>query len=181
VPPCGGPAFASFAPMARTRTSSRIGAALTASALASSVALALVLPGAAAAPVDQPPAKIEPRKGTYGGKTKQRSVEGSARRIELRVNAKGTRIELTVEPTVARDFCIAPPTFVVDGVTPTTRVKRGRFGFSHTFVGSRIDRITGTFVAPDEIEGEALYHFAASDAGLCSAGTTKVRFSAKKR
>jgi hypothetical protein len=70
---------------------------------------------------------------------------------------------------------------VLDGVPVSTKLRRGRFGFSRTFVGSRIDRITGRFVASSEIEGEALYNFAGSDAGLCAAGATKVRFSAKRR
>jgi hypothetical protein len=168
--------------MPRTRRSSRITVATAAAILASALALDFSLSFAGAAPkADVGPAKIEPRKGTYRGKTAQRSVESSVRVIELKVNRRRTRIELTVEPTVARDFCIAPPVFVLDGEPATTRLRRGRFGFSRTFGGSRIDRIEGRFVASDEIEGEAIYHFAASDGGLCAAGSTKIRFSAKRR
>jgi hypothetical protein len=162
--------------------SPRIAVAVAAATLVSALALGALQPVAGAAP--QPgggTGKIEPRKGTYRGKTAQRSVARSARTIEFDLNRKGTRIELTVEPTVARDFCIAPPVFVVDGETASARLKRGRFGFSRTFVGSRFDRIKGRFIAPEEIEGEAVYNFAGSDAGLCAAGTTKVRFSAKRR
>ena len=162
--------------------SPRIAVAVAAATLASALALGALQPVAGAAPqTGGGTGKVEPRKGTYRGKTKQRSVESSARTIEFEVNRKRTRIELTLEPTVARDFCIAPPVFVLDGVPTSARLKRGRFGFSRTFVGSRIDRIKGRFVAPEEIEGEAVYNFAGSDAGLCAAGATKVRFSAKRR
>ncbi len=168
--------------MARTRRSSRTGVVSTAATLASALALGPFLPAAGAAPeATGGQGEVQPQKGTYRGKTQQQSVESSVRVIELKVNRKRTRIELTVEPAVARDFCIAPPVFVLDGAPVSTRLKRGRFGFARTFVGSRIDRIRGRFVAPGEIEGEAIYHFAASDAGLCGAGSTKVRFSAKRR
>lgn len=170
--------------MPRTRTVSRIGGALAAAALASALAPALSSSAAGAAPAGEgaeASAPVTPQKGTYRGKTAQRSVQSSARTIELKVNRKHTRIELTLEPVVARGFCIAPPVFVVDGDVPSTRLRRGRFTFERTFVGSRVDRISGRFVAPGEIEGEATYNFAGSDAGLCSAGATSVRFSAKRR
>jgi hypothetical protein len=160
----------------------RIALAVAAATLVSALALDALQPLAGAAPKSPAGAgKIEPRKGTYRGRTEQRAVASSARAIELDVNRKRTRIELIVEPTVARDFCIASPVFVLDGVPVSARLKRGRFGFSRTFVGSRFDRITGRFVSPEEIEGEAVYNFAGSDAGLCSPGATKVRFSAKRR
>ena len=36
-------------------------------------------------------------------------------------------------------------------------------------------------MTPDKIEGEIVYRFNASDAGLCVAGTTRTKFSAKRR
>jgi len=148
--------------------------ALPIAGLLAALALLLIPAGAGAAP-------IEPKKGTYRGKTKQERVADSARRIELKLNAKKTRITLTAEPAVARNFCISPPVFLLDQPSVTTKLKRGRFGFSRTFVGSKINRIRGTFVTPEKIEGEAIYHFEDSDAGLCSAGRTKIRFTATKK
>ena len=138
------------------------------------IALTLPVAGAGAAP-------IEPQKGTYRGNTKQKSVLKSARVIELKVNRKHTRITLTREPAVARNFCISPPVFLLDETTVTAKLKRGRFAFVRTFFGSKMNRIRGRFVAPDTIEGEAIYHFQDSDAGLCSEGKTKVRFTAERK
>lgn len=151
----------------------KAGPPLAAAGLVVALALALIPAGAGAAP-------IEPQKGTYRGKTKQESVTKSARRIEFKVNKKKTRITLTLEPAVGRNFCISPPVFTIEGPVKA-KLKRGRFGFVRTFSGSRFNRIRGRFVAPDKIEGEAIYYFDESDAGLCSAGRTKVRFIAKRK
>jgi hypothetical protein len=156
--------------MPRTRTSTRIAAAVAAAAVG--LALAAPDPGSAAA--------VQPQKGTYGGKTSQRSVDTSFRRIEFKVNGKRTRITLTVEPVVARNFCVSSPVFLAEAATVRTKLRRGRFAFTETFVGSKFNRIAGRFVSPTEIEGEATYWFAESDAGLCGAGSTTTRFSAEK-
>ena len=69
--------------------------------------------------------------------------------------------------------------FTLDG-TSSKRLGRNRtFTITHTFLGNKIDKIHGRFVAPNEIDGYALYHFAAQD--LCSAGKSKVNFSAKHK
>jgi len=157
--------------MSRTGTSPRIAAAATAALLAA-LTLALAGPGIAA--------PVAPKKGTYKGKTSQRSVNASFRQIEFKVNGKRTRITLTVEPVVARNFCVSAPVFLAEGSSVSTKLRRGRFAFTETFVGSKFHRIAGRFVAPDEIEGEATYWFAESDAGLCGAGSTTTKFSAEK-
>jgi hypothetical protein len=148
------------------------GAAAFASGLA--IVTALLLPPPA------PAAPVQLEKGTYKGKTSQRSVETSFRGIEFKVNGKHTRITLTVEPVVARNFCVSSPVFLAEAATTSTKLRRGRFAFTETFVGSKFNRIAGRFVSPTEIEGEATYWFAESDAGLCGAGSTTTRFSAEK-
>lgn len=122
---------------------------------------------------------VSPKKGAYSGSTQQTDVLQSARKIEFKV--KGTRISLTTEPAVARDFCISAPVFLLDVTEVTAKLsKRGRFSFVSTFVGSKTNRITGAFDAKGNIEGEITYHFPDSDAGLCSAGSTKTTFSANQ-
>jgi hypothetical protein len=120
------------------------------------------------------------KKGRYSGTTNQERVEKEARTAEFRV--KGRKISLTQEPAVAKGFCIAAPVFLLDEDRITTRLnRRGAFSFSRTFIGSKIDRIKGRFNDKGEIEGTALYHFRDSDSGLCSAGKSKVKFTAKLR
>jgi hypothetical protein len=60
------------------------------------------------------------------------------------------------------------------------KIKGGKFTFSATFSGSKINRIKGTFVDAETIEGELTYYFDASDSGLCSAGKKVTKFTARK-
>lgn len=116
--------------------------------------------------------------GKYKGKTSQEAVASSFRAIRFTV--KKGKVRLTAEPTVARDLCLSTPVFTLGGTTATTKLGRnGTFTFTHTFFGTKIDRIHGRFVSPNEVEGFALYQFSAQD--LCSAGRSKVNFSAKHR
>jgi len=117
------------------------------------------------------------KRGKYTGKTTQAAISDPFRKIEFKVT-KG-RVTLTTEPSVARDLCISSPVFTLDG-TPSKKLGRDRtFTITHTFLGNKIDKIHGKFIAPNEIEGYAIYHFAAQD--LCSAGRSKVNFSAKHK
>jgi len=125
-------------------------------------------------------ASVTPTKGTYSGHTKQDNVLKSARAIGFKVNGKRTRISLTTEPVIARQFCASPPVFLLDVNSVSTKLKRGKFSFSATFSGSKINKIKGQFVTNKSIEGEITYFFATSDAGLCSAGKTTTTFTAKK-
>ena len=145
-------------------------------ALVAGCGLALIAFGAAGGPAGAATFK----KGRYSGTTKQDRVEKTARTVELRV--KGRKISLTGEPAVARGFCVSAPVFLLDKDRVTTKLKGGGgFSFSATFIGSKIDKIKGKVNAEGEIEGTALYHFRDSDSGLCSAGKSKVRFTAKLR
>ena len=120
------------------------------------------------------------KKGRYTGTTNQERVEKEARTVEFRL--KGRKISLTGEPAVAKGFCIAAPVFLLDEDRITTRLNsRGAFSFSRTFIGSKVDRIKGRFNDKGEIEGTAVYHFRDSDSGLCSAGKSKVKFTARHR
>jgi hypothetical protein len=120
------------------------------------------------------------KKGRYSGTTNQERVDKKARTAEFRV--KGRKISLTGEPAVAKGFCVAAPVFLLDEDKITTRLNsRGAFSFSRTFFGSKIDRIKGRFNDKGEIEGTAVYHFRDSDSGLCTAGKSKVKFTAKLR
>jgi hypothetical protein len=117
------------------------------------------------------------KRGKYTGKTTQAAISHPFRKIEFKVT-KG-RVTLTTEPSVARDLCISSPVFTLDG-TPSKKLGRDRtFTITHTFLGNKIDKIHGKFVEPNEIEGFAIYPFAAQD--LCSAGRSKVNFSAKHK
>jgi len=115
--------------------------------------------------------------GKYKGKTTQAAIAPAYRSIRFTV--KKGKVTLTAEPSVARDLCISTPVFTMDG-NPTHKLGRnGTFTFTHTFLGTKIDKIHGRFIGPDEVEGYAIYHFSAQD--LCSAGRSKVNFTAKHK
>ena len=112
--------------------------------------------------------------GKYNGKTDQDAISTSFRRIQFTV--KKGKVTLLTEPTVAREACVSSPVFTLDG-NPKHKLGRNRtFTFTHTFLGTKIDRIHGRFVCSNEVEGYALYNFPAQD--LCSAGKSKVNFTA---
>jgi hypothetical protein len=141
--------------------------------LPSAVALATVLllgPGAADAGVGV-------KTGKYKGKTTQAAVASSYRSITFTV--KKGKVTLTKEPTVAREQCASTPVFTMDG-KPTHKLGRnGSFTFTRTFLGTKVDKIHGRFVSPDEVEGFATYHFSGQD--LCSEGRSRVNFTAKHK
>lgn len=140
---------------------------LTAAVLAG---LVLLGPGAA-------DAGVAIKTGKYKGSTTQQAVSSSFRKIHFTV--KKGKVTLTQEPSVARDLCISTPVFTIDG-DPSHKLGRNRtFTFTHTFLGTKIDKIHGRFVSPNEVEGYAIYHFSSQD--LCSAGRSKVNFSAKHK
>ena len=115
--------------------------------------------------------------GKYSGKTSQDAVSSSYRQIQFTV--KKGKVTLTTEPTVARGDCLSTPVFTLDGTSSKKLGKDRTFTLTHTFVGSKIDKIHGRFVSPNEVEGYAIYHFPAQD--LCSEGKTKVSFTAKHK
>jgi hypothetical protein len=122
-------------------------------------------------------AGVAVKTGKYKGKTTQEAVASAFRKIEFTV--KKGKVTLTTEPTVARDACVSAPVFTLDG-TPSHRLGgNGTFTFTHTFLGSKIDKIHGRFVSSNEVEGFAIYHFSAQD--LCSAGKSRVNFTAKHK
>jgi hypothetical protein len=121
---------------------------------------------------------VDPKDGKYKGATQQETVVKSERSIEFKV--KGRRITLTKEPAVALGSCVTPPTFLPEpGDTVHSKISgRGTFSFTHTFLGSRIDKIEGRFVSDSRIEGEALYYFHSS--ATCDGGKTTTTFKAKR-
>jgi hypothetical protein len=122
-------------------------------------------------------AGVAVKTGLYKGKTTQQAVADSFRKIQFKV--KKGRVTLTAEPSVARELCVSTSVFTQDG-NPSHKLGRNRtFTFTHTFLGTKIDKIHGRFVAPNEVEGYAVYNFAAQD--LCSAGKAKVNFTAKHK
>jgi hypothetical protein len=121
-------------------------------------------------------AGVTVKTGKYSGKTAQESVNSPFNKIEFTV--KKGKVTLTTEPSVAFGLCISTPVFTLDGPA-TVRRKGGSFTFSQTFFGTKIDKIHGKFVSSNEVEGYAIYHFNAQD--LCSAGKTKVNFTAKHK
>ena len=132
--------------------------------------LLLLGPGAAGA-------GVAIKTGKYKGATTQQAVSQGFRKILFTV--KKGKVTLTQEPSVARDLCVSTPVFTIDG-DPSHRLGRNRtFTFTHTFLGTKIDKIHGRFVSPNEVEGYAIYHFSSQD--LCSAGRSKVNFSAKHK
>jgi hypothetical protein len=115
--------------------------------------------------------------GAYKGKTTQESVASSFRQIQFTV--KKGKVTLTTEPSVGRGSCVSAPVFTLDG-TSSKKLGRDRtFTLTHTFFGNKVDKIHGKFVSSNEVEGYAIYHFQAQD--LCSAGKTKVSFTAKHK
>jgi hypothetical protein len=115
--------------------------------------------------------------GKYKGKTTQQAITDSFRAIQFTV--KKGRVTITTEPSVARGLCISTPVFTQDG-TSSKKLGRDRaFTLTHTFLGDKIDKIHGKFVESNEIQGYAIYHFSAQD--LCSAGKSKVNFTAKHK
>ena len=149
-----------------SRTAPRI--LLVATALAS---LLLLGPGAA-------DAGRAVKSGKYKGSTTQQAVSSSFRKIQFKV--KKGKVTLTTEPTVARQSCLSTPVFTLGGTTATQKLGRnGTFTFTRTFLGTKIDKIHGRFVSPDEVEGYALYHFSGQD--LCSEGRSKVNFTARHK
>jgi hypothetical protein len=61
----------------------------------------------------------------------------------------------------------------------STKRKGRSFTFSQTFFGTKIDKIHGTWVSSNEVQGYAIYHFFSQD--LCSEGKSKVNFTAKRK
>jgi hypothetical protein len=117
------------------------------------------------------------KSGSYRGQTAQESVSSGYRSIQFSVR-KG-RVTLTTEPTVARDLCLSTPVFTLDG-NPTKKLAKNRtFTFTHTFLGTKMDKIHGRFTSPTEIEGYAIYNFPGQE--LCSEGGTKVNFTARRK
>jgi hypothetical protein len=149
-----------------SRTAVRI--LLTAAALAG---LAILGPGAA-------DAGVAVKTGKYKGSTTQQAVSSAYRQIQFTV--KKAKVTLTTEPTVARESCLSTPVFTLGGTTATHKLGGdGTFTFTHTFLGTKIDKIHGKFVSPNEVDGYAIYHFSAQD--LCSEGRSKVNFTAKHK
>jgi hypothetical protein len=141
-------------------------------ALASSAVLLLLTQWVLAAGAGTPI-----KKGKYSGKTTQAEVGAAFRKIEFTVS-KG-KVTLTTEPSVAREACTSAPVFTLDGPSTKKLGKDRSFTLTHTFIGNKIDKIHGKFVSSNEVQGYALYHFNGQD--LCSAGKTKVGFSAKHK
>jgi hypothetical protein len=140
--------------------------------LIATVLAGLVLLGAGVAD-----AGVAVNSGLYKGKTTQQAVTDSFRSIKFKV--KKGKVTLTTEPSVARESCVSTSVFTQDG-QPTTKLGRNRtFTFTRTFFGTKVDKIHGRFVAPDEVQGYAIYHFFAQD--LCSGGRAKVNFTAKHK
>lgn len=133
--------------------------------------LVVLGPGAADAGV---PVKT----GKYKGKTTQAAVNSSFRALHFTV--KKGKVTLTTEPSVGFQSCVSTPVFTLGGATVSKKLGRNRtFTFAQTFFGNEIDKIHGRFVAPDEVDGYAIYHFSAQD--LCGTGKSRVNFTAKHK
>jgi hypothetical protein len=117
------------------------------------------------------------KSGSYSGKTTQEAITTAFRKIEFTV--KKGKVTITTEPSVAHGDCISTPVFTLDGTSSKKLSKDGSFTLTHTFLGNKIDKIHGKFVSSKEIDGYAIYHYSAQD--LCSAGKTKVNFTAKHK
>jgi hypothetical protein len=114
--------------------------------------------------------------GQYTGKTAQQAVNAPFNQIQFTVQ-KG-KVTLTTEPSVGLGLCVSTPVFTIDGPVSTKRKGRS-FTFSQTFFGTKIDKIHGTWVSSNEVQGYAIYHFFSQD--LCSEGKSKVNFTAKHK
>ena len=123
-------------------------------------------------------ATFKPQGGDYSGQTKADDLIPSARTISFTVKVKRRTILLTNEPIVRRDDCLSPPAFLLgqDSVS-TTLSRSGEFTFRRPTFSLKVDKIAGSFVQPDRIEGKATYNFQAQD--LCTAGKKTVNFTAK--
>jgi secreted protein with Ig-like and vWFA domain len=123
-------------------------------------------------------AGVAVKTGKYKGSTTQAAVNSAFRTIQFTV--KKGKVTLTTEPSVAFGTCVSSPVFTLGGTTVQKKLGRNRtFTFTQTFFGNKIDKIHGRFVAPDEVEGYAIYHFAAQD--LCGGGKSRVNFTAKHK
>jgi hypothetical protein len=144
------------------------------------VSLAAVASPSFAAPEAESAASVQPRKGTYKGKTSQTSVEARFRQIRLKVT--GRRITLITEPVIRHGFCLSPPVFVEEGEPAVTKriSGNGSFAFERTFEGSRMNLIRGTFVDEKTIEGRIRYFFPDSASGQCLAGKETPTFRARR-
>jgi hypothetical protein len=136
------------------------------------VLLVLIAVGATSAGAGSPI-----KTGKYSGQTTQQAVATGFKTIQFTV--KKGKVTLTTEPTVARENCLSTPVFTLDGTSSKKLGKDRTFTLTHTFLGNKIDKIHGKFVSSDEVQGYALYHFAAQD--LCSEGKSKVNFTAKHK
>ncbi|HEY6638417.1 MAG TPA: hypothetical protein VIZ61_12105 [Solirubrobacterales bacterium] len=139
--------------------------------------IAAVLAGLVALGPGVADAGVAVKSGLYKGKTAQQAVTDAFRKIQFKV--KKGKVILTAEPSVAREDCVSTSVFTQDGNPKHKLGKNGTFTFTHTFLGTKIDKIHGRFVAPNEIQGFALYNFSAQD--LCSEGKSKVNFTAKHK
>jgi hypothetical protein len=115
--------------------------------------------------------------GKYSGNTTSEDISSTFTKIEFTV--KKGKVTLTTEPTVARGDCVSTPVFTLDGTSSKKLGRDHTFTLTHTFIGNKIDKIHGKFVSSKEVDGYAIYHFQAQD--LCSAGKTKVNFTAKHK
>jgi hypothetical protein len=143
-----------------------------AAALVSLALLVLLIQGVVMAGAGTPV-----KTGTYAGKTTQAAVADAFKGIQFTV--KKGKVTITAEPSVAREDCVSTPVFTLDGPSSKKLGRRRSFTLTHTFLGNKIDKIHGKFVSSDEIQGYALYNF--SQQALCSAGKSKVNFTAKHK
>ena len=116
--------------------------------------------------------------GKYSGKTTQAGRSATSFRT-IQFTVKKGKVTITTEPSVAFQSCISAPVFTLDGTSSKKLGRNRTFTLTHTFFGNKIDKIHGKFVSSTEIDGYALYHFDSQD--LCSAGKSKVNFSAKRK
>lgn len=139
--------------------------------------IAAVLAGLAVMGPGVADAGVAVKTGKYNGKTDQDAISTAFRKVQFTV--KKGNVTLTTEPTVAREACISAPVFTSDGVVKKKLGRNHAFTFTRTFLGNKFDTIHGRFVSPNEVEGYAIYHFAAQD--LCSEGKARVNFTARHK
>jgi hypothetical protein len=151
--------------LTRLTTAIRLAAAAT---LAATLIVLVPAPAGAGTPI---------KTGKYSGSTDQEAVASGFRKVEF--TFKKGKVTLTTEPTVAFGACLSTPVFTLDGATPSKKIGNHRaFTITHTFFGNKIDKIHGRWTSSNEVDGYALYHFAAQD--LCGQGKAKVNFTATK-